>query len=127
MFLSGVTYSEAARGKLGARILDEGETFGKSGPGIIANACTATAIMSMMNSRLYSYLARVLSRGFLVSLGTVGKLPYFEESRIAHELSTTASACVALKRLLLSTNPLERSFAPGLRPIPCSLKDQEER
>ena len=75
MFMQGLTYTEAARGSLGVRLLYPNETFAKSGPGILADARRSLALAAVLNSRVSSFILRQIVRGFMFSLGNLAKTP----------------------------------------------------
>jgi hypothetical protein len=115
MFQPGLTYTESARGKIGARVLEEGETFGKSGPGIIAPETESRLLQVTLNSRLSSFLGRIVARSFLISLGAVSRLPVLSASGSASETGILCAAvCCELKKRLVDRQMTERTFTNTL-------------
>jgi len=109
MFGIGITYTEAARGALGARRIRAGETFCKSGPGIFPKE-EVHGYLAMLNSRFNSYLLRVVARSFMFSLGSLASLPVVDLPQSL--FGDIESICIDLKHSLTAQNPLERACNP---------------
>ena len=107
MFMQGLTYTEAARGSLGVRLLYPNETFAKSGPGILADARRSLALAAVLNSRVSSFILRTIARGFMFSLGNLAKTPIPPS---LEEFTGSAEIASAYKTWLLQSVPVERSF-----------------
>ncbi len=110
MFREGLTYTESARGSLGSRILPQGETFGKSGPGLFPKGGDNLAIAAVLNCRVVSYFLRVVARTFMFSLGSLANVPF--PARLPGELSDFGQQCTVLKKASLTNELTEREFSP---------------
>jgi hypothetical protein len=108
MFREGLTYTESARGSLGIRELGVGDTFAKSGPGIFSKVYDLQSLAGILNCRVCSYLLRITARTFMFSVGSLNILPMPTSSVKGSDQH--GDACMALKRHIISFDPIERIF-----------------
>jgi hypothetical protein len=106
-FTPCLTYSTLARGSLGARD-NERSLFSDAGPGIFPEGLPNSIVLSQLNARLSSYLVRSLSGSLTAKQAYVQGLPItrrFEKPR-----TRLAACCVALRRMLVADDPIERDY-----------------
>ncbi len=107
-FQPGVTYGLMSRGAIGVRLFWGDEMFEQASIGVVPTAdVTPIGFLTLLNNRVVSYLLRVMTQDIKFNAGYVENLPYERPSSSACQI---ADACVQLKKILVSCDPLERSF-----------------
>lgn len=114
-FKAGVTYSAACRGKVGGRLLGPGFVFDSASPFIQAVESEQSEVCAALNTRLSSYLSRVLGTTIVLSEGVAAKLLVPSTN-----LTEIVTFVVSLKRCTVEANPLELSFRDVLHPVKTS-------
>ena len=89
-FMSGLTYGEAARGCLSVRVLDKFTIIGSKGPGIFPKKITSLKIHAVLNTRLSSYILRLLSPGLEFSKGIIALFPI---SKLLNDSPISSTCC----------------------------------
>jgi len=109
MFRTGVTYGLMSSGAMGARLLTGDEMFEQASVSLIPyDTVLPEELLAILNTRVVSYLLRVVTQDLKFNAGYVERLPYVWPSEYA---VTTVKSCVALKQRWCSIDPLERVYA----------------
>lgn len=106
----GFTYTDLAQGSLSVRIKSPEVVLGNPGPGVFVrpDARLSEHAPGLLNSRLATYAIRGLAPGQLhFRTGYVGRLP---AAYVGGEAGGFVPTCVALKKVLVATDPKESSF-----------------
>lgn len=107
-FQPGVTYGLMSNGAMGARLFWGDELFEQASVGVVPTAdVTPIGFLALLNNRVVSYLLRVMTQDIKFNAGYVENLPY---ERPSSSVCRVANACVRLKVILVSCDPIERSF-----------------
>ena len=107
-FQTGVTYGRISRGAMGARLFWGDELFEQASIGLVPTAdVSPIGLLALLNNRIVSYLLRIMTQGIEFNAGYVENLPYERPSSSACRV---ANVCMQLKKILVSCDPLERSF-----------------
>lgn len=113
LFKKFITFTQVARGSMGARYMPPNSIFGKAGPGIIPKSQeNYDGTILFLNSRLCSYLLRTLITGLSFNVGNLAVLPAskLEQINKNHEL---CNFILAKKAELASSNILEYNSKIG--------------
>jgi hypothetical protein len=103
-FARGLTYSSIGQGVFAARDLRH-SVFADKGPAVFAKSDSQRLLAaSVLNGRVFTYFVRTLNPSITFNKGYVEKAPYREPSGTA---IAVARACFGLKRLVLSSDPLQ--------------------
>ncbi|HYT79482.1 MAG TPA: BREX-1 system adenine-specific DNA-methyltransferase PglX [Actinomycetota bacterium] len=107
-FRFGLTYTMAARGSMGARVLYEA-IFDQKSPSIFPIGKQSREILAgLLSSRVCSLLLRVVTQSIDFSSDYVANLPL--PPQLSPVLGTSSETCIALKSELVAQNPAEWSF-----------------
>lgn len=107
-FKDGVTYGLISQGSLGARLFWGDEIFEQASIGVVPIAdINSFGLLALLNNRVSTYLMRIITQDIKFNAGYLERMPYERPSNIANII---AERCVELKKFLVSSNPLERSF-----------------
>ena len=109
----GLTYTEFGRGCLGVRVLEPGELFNTSSPGIISEDDRGSYLLAgLLNAHVSSFLIRTMQANARhLGEGYVAALPVAVEN--SPLISQYAEFCIEAKRLLARTDLLDGSFDPA--------------
>jgi hypothetical protein len=107
-FQEGWTYSQVARGSLGFRPLPLDGMMSSKSSGVFLRT-DSTGLPVVLNSRLSSYIARVIAARLDIRESYLCRVPFPEI--VPDALGDLASACIALKGKLVALDATERSFA----------------
>lgn len=109
-FKGGLTYTLMARGSMGMRLLDE-SAFDVASISVFPRGRTLReAVAPLASTRLSSFLLRVTTQDLKFHAGYVGNLPLPAAS--TQELEEIGRACTKLKRVLVISEAIERTFDP---------------
>ena len=97
-----LVYSDTGTRGLNVRLLEPGQVFIASGPGIEVRRGNPLAVMAWLNSRLATCLLRALSPKITVAAGYIRRLPMPEAAAFDGVLSRLAAEAVAAKRAMLA-------------------------
>jgi len=107
-FKEGVTYGLMSRGAMGARLLQGDELFEQASIGVIPGSdVSSIELIALLNSRIISYLLRVITQDIKFNAGYVENMPFLRPSR---SVCAIAEVCIELKKLIVSEDLKERSF-----------------
>ncbi len=106
-FKTGWTYSVTAGGAVGFRVMEDA-VFSAQSAGVIPTG--KSAIGAVANARASSAAVRALTAQMYLRESYVGRLP--QPVELPPDLHQFESACVAIKRLSVREDVLERTFEP---------------
>ncbi len=115
-FREGWTYSDVARGSIGARILQADAVFCANASSGIFPRSPSSAVGAIIAAPLASQVVRTISARIQLNQSYVARIPLPE--RIPDVLAHYEAACVTLKQWLVARDPTERTFVPS--PLPLS-------
>ena len=109
---AGLTWTTYASGTLSVRQLSNGYIVSSKGPGIYcSNKEDELWVLALLNSRLASYLMRIISPGQEFGYKYVEGYPIPSVDSSTRELlKKSARRCLETKKALISIEPTERSF-----------------
>jgi len=106
-FKSGYTYTKVSRRSIGVRYLPSGSIIGAKGPGVFPKSYEG--VDSLLNSRILTYLLRVLSPTIEFTEDNLKSLPCPSEK--SNRLDDIISRyCIGIKSNLVAFNNNERIF-----------------
>jgi hypothetical protein len=97
-----LVYSDTGNQGLNVRLLEPGQLFMASGPGILVQHGDPVAHLAFLNSRLATYFVRSLSPKLTVSAGYIRRLPFPAAAAVDPLLVELAQGCVDHKRAALA-------------------------
>ena len=97
-----LVYSDTGARGLNVRLLEPGQVFIASGPGIEVRQGAPLAVMAWLNSRLATCLLRAMTPKLTVAAGYIRRLPLPEAAAHDPLLVQLATEAVAAKRALLA-------------------------
>ncbi len=115
-FRDGYTFSGASKGALGVRKLIPGSICGAKGPGVYPK--NGIWPVSVLNSRLCSYLIRAMTVGLDILVENVRAVPLPASDRECQSrLESCATASEALRSIAESGEPTDRGFLRCSNPV----------
>lgn len=108
-FRKGWTYTQIARGSLGLRSLQGDAIFADKASGVFIVSGRPDHVISLLNTRLSSFILRALSIGTQFREGYVSRAPL---PKGCDRQSPFGTMCVQLKQVHVEGDPTERSFSP---------------
>ena len=109
-FKSGLTYTLMARGALGVRVI-ENSVYDVASMSLFPPPEVKSWLMGVLNCRVASYLARVISQDIKFNTGYVSALPVPSLPE-TQSVQQTVDYCVALKSYLISKELTEETCSP---------------
>jgi hypothetical protein len=107
-FHQGITYTLMARGSLGLRLIDN-SVYDVASMSIFPDASRKNWLMAVLNCRLLSYLARVVSQDIKFNTSYVSSLPLPSDLH-SNAIAQLAKKCIELKQRFVSKDLTERCF-----------------
>jgi len=112
-FKSGLTYTLYSNGSLGVRIMND-SGFDVGGMSIFVHNNNGPkyrfSVLSLLNSRIVSFLLRIVAQDIKFQAGTVENLPIPKDFIYNDLLLNVGEICVFLKSLIINSNILELDF-----------------
>jgi len=105
-----VTWSDVASGSMGARLGSAGDILGSKGPGVVSDEITNEQLLALLNCRAFTYLLRTTSTTLQFSYPSVRDAPAVWAPH--GEVAKLVEYAVSEKRVLISDDKREASFAP---------------
>lgn len=102
---TSLVYSDTGTSGFNARLLEEGQLFVASGPGIRDVQGSPYAHLSLLNSRVFSYYLRALSPKLTVAAGYISRVPVPTGLLDRIELNSLGRECYDRKREQLKVRP----------------------
>lgn len=102
---TSLVYSDTGTSGFNARLLEEGQLFVASGPGIRDIAGSPYAHLALLNSRVFSYYLRALSPKLTVAAGYISRVPVPAGLLDRTELDRVGRECYDRKREQLKVRP----------------------
>ncbi len=102
---TSLVYSDTGTAGFNARILEKGQLFVASGPGIRDVVGNIYAHLGLLNSRLFSYYLRNLSPKLTVAAGYISRVPVPEGLFDLPKMETLSEECYSRKRQFLQARP----------------------
>lgn len=102
---TSLVYSDTGTSGFNARLLEEGQLFVASGPGIRDIAGSPYAHLALLNSRVFSYYLRALSPKLTVAAGYISRVPVPAGLLDRAELDRVGRECYDRKREQLKVRP----------------------
>lgn len=102
---TSLVYSDTGTSGFNARLLEEGQLFVASGPGIRDVAGCPYAHLALLNSRMFSYFLRAISPKLTVSAGYISRVPVPSGLLDRIELDRLGRECYGRKREQLKMRP----------------------
>jgi len=103
-----VSWSDVARGSIGARLVGPGYLIAHTGPAATSEKISLPSLAAILQSRAAATLLRGIAPTLHFTYRDVMRLPV--PGTIQRDLDRLAKECVALKRLLIVLDPAERQF-----------------
>ncbi|MFC1940654.1 Eco57I restriction-modification methylase domain-containing protein, partial [Chloroflexota bacterium] len=100
--LTDLVYSDTGTQGMNVRILNKGQVFIASGPGIQVNKGNSLSHLAYLNSRVASFFMRILTPKLTISAGYIADLPVTKDILFSSKLAELADACVSKKASYLS-------------------------
>lgn len=97
-----LVYSDTGTLGLNVRLLEPGQVFIASGPGIIILQGNPICHMAFLNSRIATFLLKVRNPKFTVSAGYISSLPVVESLFSSLKIENNARICIECKKQYLS-------------------------
>lgn len=97
-----LVYSDTGTLGLNVRLLEPGQVFMASGPGIMIKDGKPLCHMAFLNSRIATFLLKVRNPKFTISAGYISSLPIVESLLHSENIEKQAKACVKYKKSYLS-------------------------
>ena len=103
-----ITWTDVANGSMAGRLTERGFLIGHKGPAVTSEIVPLEILLGLMNSRLISTLLRAINPTLSFLYRDLMRAPY-----VVGEASMRAvvGEALALKRLTVARDPIERSFA----------------
>lgn len=98
-----LVYSDTGTRGLSVRILNKGQVFIASGPGIRINEGYKFAHLAFLNSRLATYFLRVLNPKYTIAAGYIKKIPMVSNVLNSKKIATLGEKTYKLKSKHLTT------------------------
>ncbi len=102
---TSIVYSDTGTAGFNARILENGQIFVASGPGIRDVVGNTYAHLGLLNSRLFSYYLRNLSPKLTVAAGYISRVSVPEGLFDLPRMETLSKECYSRKRKFLRARP----------------------
>ena len=102
---TSLVYSDTGTSGFNARLLERGQLFVASGPGIRDIQGSPYAHLALLNSRVFSYYLRALSPKLTVAAGYISRVPVPTGLLDRIELDTLGRECYDRKREQLKVRP----------------------
>lgn len=102
---TAIVYSDTGTSGFNARMLEKGQIFVASGPGIRDVVGCSYAHLALLNSRLFSYYLRNLSPKLTVAAGYISRVPVPEHLLDLPEMEKLGEECYARKSVFLRVRP----------------------
>ena len=109
---TALVYSDTGTAGFNARLLEKGQVFVASGPGIRDVAGSSYAHLALLNSRLFSYYLRRLSPKLTVAAGYISRVPVPEGLLELPELESLGRECCRRKVRFLAGRPSNLEWTP---------------
>ena len=109
---TSIVYSDTGTSGFNARLLEPGQLFVASGPGIRDVAGCSYAHLALLNSRLFSYYLRCLSPKLTVAAGYIARVPVPDRLLDLPEMEALGRACYARKTAFLQMRPNNLEWMP---------------
>ncbi len=104
----GLTWTTHAAGAFGVRLLSSKAIVSSKGPGIFVDDAHLHTAIALLNSRVATYLLRIISPGQEFGYKYVERLPIPDLSAAPSELESLGTFCVKAKGDLIATDLRER-------------------
>lgn len=105
-----LVFSDTGTAGLNVRLLQDGQIFIASGPGIRITSGNCYAHLAFLNSRFSAYFIRMLSPKLTIAAGYIAQIPTLADLLSSKVLSVKAKACVEAKQSRLSRRPINLEF-----------------
>lgn len=109
-----LVYSDTGTLGLSVRLLKEGQVFIASGPGIRIHKGEIFAHLAFLNTRVVSYLLKLLSPKYTISAGYIGQIPVNEEILTSPILAEMGKKCYQLKESYLSRKLANQEYTQSV-------------
>lgn len=112
---TAVVYSDTGTSGFNARLLEKGQVFVASGPGIRDVQGSSYAHLALLNSRIFSYCLRGLSPKLTVAAGYISRVPVPEHLLDLPVIGKLGRECYRRKRGFLQARPNNLEWTvPGI-------------
>ena len=118
---TSLVYSDIGTSGFNARLLENGQLFVASGPGIRDIVGSPYAHLALLNSRVFSYFLRVISPKLTVAAGYISRVPVPNGLLDQIELDRLGQECYNRKKEQLKVRPNNLEWQPHL--IDCDSLD----
>ena len=115
---TALVYSDTGTSGFNARLLEKGQLFVASGPGIRDITGNAYAHLALLNSRVFSYYLRALSPKLTVAAGYIARVPVPAGLLERAEMEELGKACFSMKKEHLKMRPNNLEWcAPSIESV----------
>lgn len=112
-FLEGCTYSYTTVNNLSVRYLPKGFIFDVAGSSIFPEKVDVYFLIGLLNSKIISFLIKILNPTVSYQVGDLARIPYPDESKnpeLVNKIIENVKTCIELKKEIIKTDELSWEF-----------------